>query len=63
MKKRELQHKLIVQRLAVVSQVTMSQEETVWCLPHALEQITEQRQLAKQCKLLYTYSQVSRRKF
>lgn len=41
------------------SQVTNSHEEGVYCLPHAIELLTNKSHHLKYCKLMYTYDQVT----
>lgn len=40
-----------------VSLVTNSHEEGTYCLPHAIELLTQKRHQLKYCKLMYTYTQ------
>ncbi|KAK6627583.1 hypothetical protein RUM44_010061 [Polyplax serrata] len=40
-----------------VSLVTNSQEEGTYCLPHAIDLLTQKRHQLKYCKLLYTFTQ------
>ncbi|XP_014487051.1 PREDICTED: uncharacterized protein LOC106750918 isoform X2 [Dinoponera quadriceps] len=40
-----------------VSIVTNTQEDTFYCLPHALELLNRKKQLLKHCVLMYTYNE------
>jgi len=42
-----------------VSLVNNSQDDSVYCLPHALHLITCKKQVLKHCTLMYTYDKVS----
>lgn len=42
-----------------VSLVNNSQDDSVYCLPHALHLITCKKQIVKYCTLMYTYNEVS----
>lgn len=41
-----------------VSLVSNSQDDCVYCLPHACQILTRKKQLLKHCTLMYTYSEV-----
>lgn len=41
-----------------VSLVTNSQDDSAYCLPHALQLIGRKKQVLKHCTLKYTYSEV-----
>ncbi|KAG7189604.1 hypothetical protein KM043_017288 [Ampulex compressa] len=40
-----------------VSLVNNSQDDSVYCLPHALQLFTRKKQVLKQCTLMYTYNE------
>ena len=42
-----------------VSLVNNSQDDSVYCLPHALHLISCKKQILKHCTLMYTYDEVS----
>lgn len=42
-----------------VSLVSNSQDDVVYCLPHACLILTRKKQLLKHCTLMYTYSEVN----
>nr|CAD7432383.1 unnamed protein product [Timema monikensis] len=42
-----------------VSLVTNSHEEGVYCLPHAIQLLTNKRHHLKYCKLMYTYDEIN----
>lgn len=41
-----------------VSLVNNSNDDSVYCLPHALQLIVRKRQVLKHCTLMYTYTEV-----
>lgn len=42
-----------------VSMVTNSQNDSFYCLPHALQLLNRKKQVLKHCTLMYTYDEVS----
>lgn len=42
-----------------VSLVSNSQDDSVYCLPHALQLFNKKRQALKHCTLMYTYNEVN----
>lgn len=42
-----------------VSLVNNSQDDSIYCLPHALQILNRKKQLLKHCTLMYTYDEVS----
>jgi len=42
-----------------VSLINNSQDDSVYCLPHALHLISCKKQILKHCTLMYTYDEVS----
>lgn len=42
-----------------VSLINNSQDDSVYCLSHALQLITHKKQILKHCTLMYTYDEVS----
>ena len=42
-----------------VSLINNSQDDSVYCLPHALHLISYKKQILKHCTLMYTYDEVS----
>ena len=43
-----------------VSLVSNSQDDSVYCLPHAVQLIVRKKQVLKHCTLMYAYTEVSR---
>jgi len=41
-----------------VSLMNNSQDDSVYCLPHALQLLNEKKQILKHCTLMYTYDEV-----
>lgn len=42
-----------------VSLVSNSQDDSVYCLPHALQLFNRKKQILKHCTLMYTYNEVN----